>query len=241
MLVVGTERGWLWSREIRFFTIATVLIAFYMFGWYTPVFRAMYELMPGVKLFRRPADATFVFGALIADHGGLSGASLARRAHARERACSACIALVHRCVRSSAFTIWLAATTVGTDARAKPIVTGLASRRGASWSLLARAASDTGRAGSPRCCSALFTTADLAFNNAPHESTGLPPAVYDALRPDTRNETVALIRQRLAAQRAEPSRPRRADRHRLSLAEHLHDPRLRACVRAQSAAAEMVL
>ena len=45
-----------------------------------------------------------------------------------------------------------------------------------------------------------FTTADLAFNNAPHESTGLPPAIYDALRPDTRNETVALIRQRLAAQ-----------------------------------------
>ena len=41
-------------------------IAFYMFGWYTPVFRVMYELMPGVKLFRRPADATFVFGALIA-------------------------------------------------------------------------------------------------------------------------------------------------------------------------------
>ena len=45
-----------------------------------------------------------------------------------------------------------------------------------------------------------FTTADLAFNNAPHESTGLPPAIYDALRPDTRNETVVLIKQRLAAQ-----------------------------------------
>ena len=30
-----------------------------------------------------------------------------------------------------------------------------------------------------------FTTADLAWNNAPHESTGLPPAEYEALRPDT--------------------------------------------------------
>jgi hypothetical protein len=47
---------------------------------------------------------------------------------------------------------------------------------------------------------ALFSTADLAINNAPHESTGLPPAVYDALRADTRNETVALLRQRLAVQ-----------------------------------------
>jgi hypothetical protein len=47
---------------------------------------------------------------------------------------------------------------------------------------------------------AAFTTLDLAWNNAPHESTGLPPAVYEALRPDTKNETVALIRERLAAQ-----------------------------------------
>src|SRR5919204_606432 len=66
LLIVGTTRGWLWSREIRGFTLAAVLIAFYMFGWYTPVFYWMYELMPGVKLFRRPADATFVLGGLIA-------------------------------------------------------------------------------------------------------------------------------------------------------------------------------
>src|SRR6185295_16847946 len=49
VLVLGGGRAW--AREIRFFTIALVLIAFYMFGWYTPVFRAMYEVMPGVKLF----------------------------------------------------------------------------------------------------------------------------------------------------------------------------------------------
>src|SRR4051812_31707249 len=48
LLVLGATRGLLWSREIRFFTVAAVLIAFYMFGWYTPVFQAMYELMPGV-------------------------------------------------------------------------------------------------------------------------------------------------------------------------------------------------
>ncbi len=69
-LAIGISRGVLWSREIRFFTIAALLTAFFMFGWYTPVFRVMYELMPGVKLFRRPADATFVFGALIAIMAG---------------------------------------------------------------------------------------------------------------------------------------------------------------------------
>ena len=111
-LAIGVARGWLWSREIRFFTIAAVLTAFYMFGWYTPVFRVMYELMPGVKLFRRPADATFVFGALIADHDGLYGASLADR-RARATLLQRVDRARHRRRRSSASTMWLANTTVG--------------------------------------------------------------------------------------------------------------------------------
>ena len=196
VLIAGISRGLIWSREIRFFTIATVLIAFYMFGWYTPVFRAMYELMPGVKLFRRPADATFVFGALIAIlagylvHRWLTDAPASRQ-HAVIGLAIAVFIL--------AFTFWLSATTVGLTPAWKPIVTGLcvvaagftvlvlARRFGASASMLLLAA---------------FTTADLAWNNAPHESTGLPPAVYEALRPDTQNDTVALIRQRLGAQQS---------------------------------------
>ena len=194
LLILGVTRGWLWSREIRFFTIAALLIAFYAFGWYTPVFRGMYELMPGVKLFRRPADATFVFGALIAIMAGYC---------------------VHR---------WLAGER---GSRIQRLAEKAHRRRDRHRDALARrddrrreprGHADPDRAcvcARPRSFPALrarplgrrrtvllgaFTTADLAFNNAPHESTGLPPAIYDALRPDTRNETVALIKQRLAAQ-----------------------------------------
>jgi hypothetical protein len=46
---------------------------------------------------------------------------------------------------------------------------------------------------------AAFSVADLAWNNRPNESTGLPPSFYDALRHDTANETVALLKARLAA------------------------------------------
>jgi hypothetical protein len=55
---------------------------------------------------------------------------------------------------------------------------------------------------------AVFSTADLAWNNGPNESTGLPPTFYDALRPDTKNETVALLRAKLA----ETAAPDRRDR-----------------------------
>jgi hypothetical protein len=42
-------------------------------------------------------------------------------------------------------------------------------------------------------------TADLAWHNGPNESTGLPPAHYDAMRRDTGNETVRVLKSRLAA------------------------------------------
>ncbi len=194
LLIVGTTRGWLWSREIRFFTIAAVLIAFYAFGWYTPVFRGMYEVMPGVKLFRRPADATFVFGALVAVMAGycvhrwLAGEPAGRAPRRAEKLIFATIVIA---------TLWLAETTIGANRAVTPILTGLCFAAAAVMLLVFV------RRRSALAATVLlgaFITADLAFNNAPHESTGLPPAVYDALHPGTRNETVALIRQRLAAQ-----------------------------------------
>ena len=192
LLILGVTRGWLWSREIRFFTIAALLTAFYAFGWYTPVFRGMYEVMPGVKLFRRPADATFVFGAMLAIMAGYCVHRwLARERGGRiqrfaEKLIAAAIVVV---------TLWLAETTAGASLAITPILTGLCFAAAAIVLLLvARSRSAVTAA----VLLGAFTTADLAFNNAPHESTGLPPAIYDALRPDTRNETVALIRQRLA-------------------------------------------
>ncbi len=98
-LAIGVARGALWSREIRFFAIAALLTAFFMSGWYTPVFRVMYELMPGVKLFRRPADATFVFGVHDRDHDRLHGASLADRCLTRDLG-AACDRTRHRRLRS---------------------------------------------------------------------------------------------------------------------------------------------
>ena len=38
----------------------------YALGAYTPAFQLMYDLLPAVALYRRPADATFVLVALIA-------------------------------------------------------------------------------------------------------------------------------------------------------------------------------
>jgi hypothetical protein len=198
MLVVGASRGALWSREIRFFTVTALLTAFFMFGWYTPVFRVMYELMPGVKLFRRPADATFVFGAMIAMmtgymvHRWLTDFS---RAMWLQRGVEFGIA-----ASIVGGTVWLANTTVGLTPAVKPLVTGIICVALAVLALIFARRLASGAPVTATLLLVVFATADLAWNNAPHESTGLPPARYDVLRSDTQNETVALIKQRLAQQ-----------------------------------------
>jgi len=206
----GLIRGQLWARDIRFFTIATVLVLLYALGWYTPAFRAMYEIMPGVSLFRRPADAAFPLGALIAVLGGY---------------------LVHRwlegtlprarwplCAIEIAAAIALVAVTVGValkigmlNVAIKPIATGIIFAGGAVVVLFV-----TRRLASRPLVAAIivaaFATGDLAWNNAPNESTGLPPAMYDALRSDTANQTIALLKTKLA----ETAAPDRRDRIELT-------------------------
>ena len=41
-----------------------VLMVLFALGRYTPAFAAFYHYLPGVNAFRRPADATFLIGAL---------------------------------------------------------------------------------------------------------------------------------------------------------------------------------
>ena len=53
-----------------------------------------------------------------------------------------------------------------------------------------------------------FMALDLAWNNAPHISTALPPDRFDALRADTKDETVQLLKARLAAAAAPDRRDR---------------------------------
>src|SRR5208282_1026548 len=64
LLSLGCAKGRLWSREVRFFLLATALLLIYALGRYTYFFTPLYDYLPGVDLFRRPADATYALGAM---------------------------------------------------------------------------------------------------------------------------------------------------------------------------------
>jgi Bacterial membrane protein YfhO len=56
----GFAAGRIFAREARFFLAILVAGLIYAIGHYTPLFGWAFDLFPGVSLYRRPADATFI-------------------------------------------------------------------------------------------------------------------------------------------------------------------------------------
>ena len=206
IVAFGLIRGIAFDRDIRFFTIAAGLMLLYALGAYTPVFHLMYEL-PFVALYRRAADATFVLCALLAIlagylvHRWLSGTVPPATRLQRAVEIVAAIALI-----ATAFAV--AAMVVGLKPAIVPVVTALV------FSVTAIAILALARRAAPLMPTAavallaLFMAADLRWNNAPHESTALPRDRFDALRQNTTDQTVHILRARLAAAAAPDRRDR---------------------------------
>jgi hypothetical protein len=215
---MGIARGLLWAREIRFFLIALAACLAYALGWYTPVFGVMYDVLPGVDLFRRPADATFVIGLMIAVNTGYLVHRLLTGTASRWYFPAIEIALV--------VMLAVAATAIAGAAgelrdAAVPIATGIAFAGAGIVLITATFRLAPARPTLAAVLLLAFTTGDLAWNNAPDESTGLPPSRYDALLPQTRDATVALLEKKLA----ESAAPDRRDRVEL-IAIAYHWPNL---------------
>jgi hypothetical protein len=62
----GIAGGRLFAREFRFFLVVGIVAVLYALGRYTPGFEIIFDHMPGVNLYRRPADATFLINIALA-------------------------------------------------------------------------------------------------------------------------------------------------------------------------------
>lgn len=196
ILVFGLARGLAWTREIRFFSLALIVLILYALGRYTPAFHIVFDLLPGVNAFRRPADATFLIGAAAAILGG----------YLVHRVASGTVSLQrwHKRVALGLIAAWFAAA-VGVAVWAghfHDAVMPLA--KAAAWVgaavlvlLLLRRLPARASVLSVLVVAPLMA-ADLALNNGPSESTAVSPARYDMLEPDTKNETILLLKRLLA-------------------------------------------
>lgn len=183
--------------EGLFFAVALTAALLYALGWYTPVFAWFHALLPGVGLYRRPADATFLIGFLLCVLGAFSLDSLLKRPQAGSwraavvaggitvLALAAMIGLAARAGRLGE-ALWYIAVPTLLFASAAGLLLAITRNTGATRHALGMAL-------------AAFTVADLAYSNGPGGATALPHAEYDVLDPATRNDTILELKTRTLA------------------------------------------
>jgi hypothetical protein len=198
LLVAALFGGRLWDRQIRFFAVAFAVMLIYALGWYTPIFRLMYAVLPGVSLYRRPADAVFLVGALGAVLVGYATHVLftqpwmqGSRNQLIAIASVLLLGLVGTLLAGLAIDqvprIWgplgLAAVCFGGGVLAL------------AWAHRQAAIDARSVAG----VLAVLVTADLAWNNGPSTSSALRPPHYDVLQPTTRDDTITYLKSHVVA------------------------------------------
>lgn len=63
---LGLIRRHLWDADIIAVSVLGIFATLYALGNYTPAYELFYHALPGVSMFRRPVDATFMLGAALA-------------------------------------------------------------------------------------------------------------------------------------------------------------------------------
>jgi hypothetical protein len=210
LVALACAAGVLRDRGVRIFLAMMIFMLLYAVGRYTPFFQFAFWI-PGGELYRRPADATFPLCALLAILAGYGVHGIvARGERVRMKTGALVIGLLFALCLLVAFEKGHLAQAQGalmigavslTMAVAVLFLAPRVMSRAPYLGLAALAA---------------LMTLDLAISNKPNESTGLPPATYDELHPDSTNETLAIIRDRLAAHTA----PDRRDRVELAAVDY---------------------
>lgn len=208
LIAPGLTRGWLLDRAVRPLTLLFAFMVLFALGRYTPVFGLAYDYLPGVKVFRRPADATFLVGAL----GALLSGYVLHRILTAEPGTS----FRRDLIAAAALLLGMAGLALALSQGAghlrdawKPVALALGwfATAAVVFVLLGRW---RGRM-APVAAAVLVTgvlAADLGANNGPNESTALSPQLYDVLRPETHNETIAVLKRLTAQPAGSPRRDR---------------------------------
>jgi hypothetical protein len=207
ILALGLVRGALWRREIVPLTVAAILVLLYALGRYTPAFRVLFEL-PGISFYRRPADALFILGALLALLGGylthLVMTGTAPKARPWQIAVEALMF-----AGALALALWLAWTVGRIPVATMPLViAALCAMLSLGGLIAAHGFARRGSALAATVVLAATLTMDLSVNNGPSESTALPAQTYDVLRKDSSNDTIALLKRETARTMAPDRRER---------------------------------
>lgn len=191
--------AWCFSREAqarRFLVlgITFLVMLLYALGKYTPLFGVLYHSLPGVSLFRRPADSLFLVGAIGALLAGFGVNHLLLTTRLDRRLIlTFAILIAIAFAGGTGMAIWLGKLEqsgrdilIAAGFVASTLLVIALARRHAS----ARPVLVTG-------LFALLLATDFGWNRRPNDSTGLPTATYNVMDSRSENSTIAELKRRI--------------------------------------------
>ncbi len=194
---VGIVRGGLLRREIVALSVAALLVLVYALGRYTPGFALLFHL-PGIDFYRRPADALFILGALLAILGGYLTHLVLTDSAPRHRLWQMIVEAL-LLLAGFGLALWLAWTVGKLPLVIVPVVTAILCLILVAGALVAaRGLALQGAGMAATIVLAMAMIVDLSVNNGPSESTALPAEKYEVLRADSTNDTIALLKRETA-------------------------------------------
>ena len=212
----GLAGGRLFAREFRFFLALGLVSTVYALGRYTPVFSVVFDSLPGVALYRRPADATFLINIALAFGGGYlvhrffqdgnPSLSQLRRSPAAAIGVAAAIVLIVAAVASG---ILFAIRAQQTVAALQDMAVGTLIAVLAATAIVRAGASSKGRAVAT-CLIVAATGGELVWRNAASALNAEPAERYSVFRelPAEQLQGLQILHQELAERHAAGDRPR---------------------------------
>lgn len=203
----------LFAREFRFFLIFGVVALLYALGRYTPLFAPVFDYVPGVKLYRRPADATFLINVALAFAAGYLVhryvAEGAPRLLARPGGAVLAAVAALGLVGAVAFGMVYALRADQVPAAARDIALGLVFASGAAW-LLVRGSAATAHRATVAMALVAVAGGELIWRNAASSLNAEPQeryAVFQTLPPE-QLQGLNILKDELASRQAKGERPR---------------------------------
>ena len=201
------------GRGTRFFAIVATVALVYALGRFTPLFEPLFDLLPGVDLYRRPADATFVLNFAFAM---LAAALLDRfcreglpKLRVPGAASPVLVALATLCVVGAlAISLDLSVKAGRTAYALREILAGLAIAA-AGILVMLRATTPRGRLLAATAIAAI-TSGELVLRHAASAIDGEPAAYYSAYGAMSPSERAGLaaLKKAIAERKSEGARPR---------------------------------
>jgi hypothetical protein len=212
----GIAGGRLFAREFRYFLILGTVATIYALGRYTPLFSVIFDSLPGIALYRRPADATFLMNVVLAFAAGylvhryltdgIPRLSVMRRSPGTAVLMAATIAMVSAAIVSG---LVFAIRAKQTPTAAAEIALGLALAT-AIGLLLARSSSAPRARFIAASLLVAFTGGELIWRNAGSALNAEPAERYAVFRelPPEQLQGLHVLKEELASRHAKGEFPR---------------------------------